>query len=235
MLTENIEIANLSENPLEAFVEFDARLRDQLHATIQQFNRNDSTIKYLYKDVADIRRDYVDAIVAYVEELNLPIDIKDISDLKNNEFTEQYRFFTKTVSQTILRFKMRIAKSGIDSINLPIIIDQDYKIEISELLQKIRKIVNTEVAESSKKDKIYKRISNLQYEIDASKTDIQAFFGNTLQLTKILGESAKNLEPLIDLTAKLKKSIMGGVSVDKFLPKKEEQKLIEMDDEDQED
>ena len=137
-----------------------------------------------------------------------------------------------------MRFNLRKNRTDAGSIGTVIMIASTYKSEIGKLLETIRKIVNQEVHDPKKKDKIFAKIAALQSEVDRDRTTIDALFGQMIDLTKTVGECAENLDPLIDKLERVKKLFWDNSEKVEILPKKERSKLItkqeapaELDDE----
>ena len=86
--------------------------------------------------------------------------------------------------------------------------------------------MNQEVSNANKKDNIFKKIASLQSEIDRDQTTVDAIFGRALDLTKSIGQSADNLDPLMDKLERVKRLIWDNSEKVEQLPKQERPKLI---------
>lgn len=103
----------------------------------------------------------------------------------------------------------------------------DKKQEIQKLLEKIRKIVNQEIAEGDKKEAIIKKLSALENEVSLDRTSFEALLNKGSKLTKALGEYAENLEPLANLVQKIKNFIWADSEDAKLLDASDETLLLE--------
>ncbi len=176
---------------------------------------------------------YVSDILACLDELILEIDVPDITDIfkndwdKDQDIMKEFNFFRQRVNYIVSRFRIRRARMYNGSAGTPVSIKSNYKEEIGNLLNTIRKIVNQQVVDDKKKEAIFKKIVSLQLEVDRDRTTIDVLFGNMLDFTKTLGECTDNLEPLLEKVERLKKLIWDNVGKVDALPEKERPKLIE--------
>lgn len=127
------------------------------------------------------------------------------------------------------RFKLRQHRIESGTIGTLIAIGSDYKSEIGKLLDTIRKIVNQEIKDTNKRDNILEKIARLQSEVDRDQTTVDALFGRMLDLTKVIGKSADNLEPLVDKLERVKKLFWSKSEKVDTLPKPKRPKLIAKD------
>lgn len=74
----------------------------------------------------------------------------------------------------------------------------DFKAQIGAHLTAIRKIVGEAELSESKRDAIFKRINNLQEEVDRDRTRTEAAMALWLDVTIAIGKGAKNLDPAIE-------------------------------------
>ena len=229
MILDDVNIAGLPENSQEAFADFEAQVRsayeeksrgDQSHNTDQNGN---------YIGSYEPERSYVMAVLAFLDEYSLETDIVDISELENDDFYRQFGKFKSKIEYITTRYTLRKGRIESGSIGTLITFAKDYKTEIGSFLEKIRKIVNQEVEEGNKKEKIFSKIASLQSEIDRDKTTVDSAFGRVLDLSKVLGEAGGNLKPAVDQLERLKKVFWDGSKKVDQLPKPERPKQITKD------
>ena len=111
-------------------------------------------------------------------------------------------------------------------VGTPISIKSEFKNEIHQHLDVIRKIVNQKVSDENKRDKISHKIASLQNEIDRDRTTIDAVFSRLISLSKVLGDSAENVEPLVQKVERILTALSAGVTFVQLLPKRERPKLL---------
>ncbi|PCJ36965.1 MAG: hypothetical protein COA93_00485 [Alphaproteobacteria bacterium] len=164
--------------------------------------------------------------MAFLDEYNLDIQIPDISELSDHDFIQSFQQFKSRVQYIILRFSLRKNRITGGTAGTLISIKFTYKGEIGNLLETIRKIVNQEVKETKKRDKIFSKIASLQSEIDRDQTTIDAIFGHMIDLSETVGECAERLEPVIDKLERIKKLLWDNSKKVEALPTPGRPKLI---------
>ena len=226
MFIDDIDVGDLSNHPEEAFLTFEQKLRAALEGESQNDRNMYSDHNGNYYGSYLPERYYVTSILAFLDEYDLNIDVPDITDLENDVFQQQFgQFFTKiNYAKTRLAFRKKRIDSG--TAGTLIVIATNYKEEIGKSLETIRKIVNQEVKEQNKKDAIFKKISDLQSEVDRDRTTYDALLGNAVELSKALGECAENLEPAVQKVERIFTAISKAAERLPALPKKDRQKLI---------
>ena len=80
--------------------------------------------------------------------------------------------------------------------------------------------MNQKVSDENKRDKISHKIASLQNEIDRDRTTIDAVFSRLISLSKVLGDSAENVEPLVQKVERILTALSAGVTFVQLLPKK---------------
>ena len=89
--------------------------------------------------------------------------------------------------------------SPIDAQLAAVPLNDDYRHEIHQLLNKIRKVVANLDITDQKRDAIYARIADLAAEVDKSKTGFGALTALFLEACEAGGKGAEKLEPLVRL------------------------------------
>lgn len=228
MIFDDIEFAELPPSPEEAFVSFERQIR---HA-YENYARNDKQDQDNHDQNGNYigsyapERSYMNSILAFIDEYNLDLDIPDISGLRGYEFFEKFEEVKSKIGYSVLRFSLRKSRINEGTVGTLIYIESTYKAEIGSLLETIRKIVNQEVPDIKKRDKIFSKIASLQSEVDRDQTTVDALFSRMIDLSGTIGECAENLEPLVNKLERIKKIFWDNSNKVELLPKKERQKLI---------
>lgn len=226
MIFDDVNIAGLPANSQEAFAEFEAQVRSAYELKSRGDREHNIDQNGNYFGSYEPERSYVTAILAFLDEYSLETEIEDISELDNDAFNQQFGRFKSKIEYITTRYVLRKNRIVSGSIGTIIEISKGYKSEIGSFLEKIRKIVNQEVAAGNKKDKIFRKIVSLQSEVDRDKTTVDAAFGRVLDLSKVLGEAGGNLKPAIDQLERVKKIFWEGSEKVDQLPKPERPKQI---------
>ncbi|MCY4260150.1 MAG: hypothetical protein OXC91_07805 [Rhodobacteraceae bacterium] len=183
---------DLPDNTEEAFSAYEARVKDsceeQMTGDRQYHTDRDGNCEGLY----------VTAIVAFLDEDSIDSNMEDISELDDDEFLKELGRFKSKVEYVSIRFNLRPHRIKAGVIGTIISIESRYKAATGARLEKIRKIVNQEADEGSKRDKIFTKIPDLQSEIDRDMTTIDAAFGRWLDLGRAIGDFAESVRFAID-------------------------------------
>lgn len=226
MIFDEIDFSELPANREEAFTDFVRNISAEFSRKLQEDRRTYSDHNGVYEGSYEPERSFVTAILAFLDEYGIESDIVDISELSNNDFANHFGKFKSKVEYITTRFKLRQSRISSGSIGTLISIEYTYKSEIGKLLETARKIINQEVKEVKKRDKILAKISSLQSEVDRDQTTVDALFGRMLDLTQTIGDSAENLSPLIDKLERVKKLFWDTPKKVDQLPKPDRPKMI---------
>lgn len=238
MIIDSVDMSDLPASPELAFIEFEKRLR----AVLEQERSRDRDINsdhngnYNGSFLPD--RYYVSSVLAFLDEYGLQIDVLDIAEVSDSEFQEHFSRFFNKINYAKTRFSLRKKRLDEGVAGTLIQIKPSFKDEITNLLGTIRKIVNQEVNDHRKKDAIFQKIRALQSEVDRDQTTVDSVFTLLLDFTETLGESAENLEPLIEKAERLKKLFFEGAQRQSTLPNSDRKQIehqkgrsFELDDE----
>jgi uncharacterized coiled-coil protein SlyX len=229
MIFDELDFSQLSVNREEAFTEFVKTISAEYNDRVQNDRRTYSDQNGNYEGSYEPERSFVTAILAFLDEYGVESEIADISELSNDDFASHFGKFKSKVEYMTTRFKLRQSRIASGSIGTLITIGSDYKSEIGKLLDTARKIVNQEVTDTNKKDNIMAKIANLQSEVDRDQTTIDALFGRMLDLSQTVGQSAENLNPLLENLERVKKLFWDTSKKVEQLPKPDRPKLITKD------
>ena len=225
-----ISFDDLPAGRAETFIYLEGQLREAYERA-----RNIDSESYMddngnYSGDHEPERTYVSNTLAFLDELDLTVDVADIRDYSrqdNREFMSAFTNFKQKINYALARFKLKGALVGNDNIGTVMSIQPNYKLEIGSLLQTVRKIVNQEIETGRKKDIIFAKIISLQKEVDRDHTTIDSLFNIALDLTRTISECAENLEPLLDKVERLKKLIWDGSKGVQTIAVSDRPKLIE--------
>lgn len=231
MVFDDIDISLLPANSQEAFSQFERKCRNSYEKMSRDDREHNVDLNDNYLGSYEPERAYVTAILAFLDEYDLETDVEDISTLDDRDFYHHFKKFKGKVQYITTRYELRKNRTTSGSIGTVIEIVQSYKAEIGSYLEKIRKIVNQEVKESNKKDKIFSKIAALQSEVDRDQTTVDAAFGRVLDLSKVIGEASGNLKPAIDQLERVKKLFWDKSEKVEQLPKPERPKRISKQEE----
>lgn len=226
MIFKDVNIAELPASSEEAFAEYEAQVRAVYEKRSNDDRQYNSDRDGNYVGSYEPERSYVTAILAFLDEYTLETDIEDISELDNDDFYREFGKFKSKIEYISIRYALRKNRISSGSIGTMIELSSDYKSQIGSLLEKIRKIVNQEIDEGPKKDKIFAKISSLQSEVDRDMTTVDAAFGRVLDLSRTIGEAGGNLKPAVDQLERIKKIFWDKSEKVEQLPKPERPKQI---------
>ncbi len=163
------------------------------------------------------------------------MEVTDITEVEDGNFQYSFSQFFNKINYAKTRFALRKNRISAGVAGTIVRIVPNFKSEIAKLLDTIRKIVNQEIIDPNKKDKIFQKIASLHSEVDRDRTTLDAVFGRTIDLSRVLGEFGSNIEPLIDKIERLKKLIWDGTEKENLLPKHNRVKQISKNNNDNKD
>jgi hypothetical protein len=219
MIIDSVKTEDLSNNLEEAFVVFEQRLRKAFNDSKRADRQENSDNNGNYHGAYAPERYYVSSILAFLDEYNLEIDVDDITELNDDYFMFSFSKFFNKINYAITRFTLRKGRIDSGSAGTQITLGSDYKEEIGKNIAVIRKIVNQEIKDENKKDKIFKIIAALQSEVDRDRTTVDALYSRIIDLSKVVGESAENMEPLVQKIERISNAIREGSNPIKLLTK----------------
>lgn len=226
MIFDEINFDELPESKEEAFTEFVRKISSEYNQRVRNDRSSYSDQNGNYVGAFEPERSFVTSILAFLDEYGIQTEIEDISDLLNDDFSNQFGKFKSKVEYLTTRFKLRQGRINSGTIGTMITLGADYKTEIGSILNTVRKIVNQEVKDPNKRDSIFKKITSLQSEVDRDQTTIDALFGRMLDLSQAVGKSAENISPLIDKIERIKKLFWDNSEKVEQLPKPDRPKMI---------
>lgn len=225
MIIDTVDTSNLGNSAEEAFVEFEQRLRAALEDEKRWDREQNQDHNGNYYGSYEPDRFYVSSILAFLDEYDLDIEINDISEAEDHDFRSCFSQFFSKINYAKTRFALRIQRIDTGSAGTPILILESYKDDIHKNLDTIRKIVNQQVKDNNKKDAIFTKIASLQSEIDRERTTIDMIFGRIIDLSKVIGECAENMDPAVQKLERVMKALKDGTERVKLLPTRNRPKL----------
>lgn len=221
-----LQLDDLSEGSEEAFALFEQRAREKYEEQIHNDRKYHSDHNGNYEGSFLPERSYVTTILAFLDEYSIESNIEDISELDNAEFYREFGRFKSKVEYISTRFNLRKNRLENGTLGTAITLEKSYKSEVGSHLEKIRKVINQQVSDGAKKDKIFHKINALQSEVDRDMTTIDAAFGRMLDLSRVMGECGDNVKPAVDQLERIKKIFWDNGNKVDALPKPERPKAL---------
>jgi hypothetical protein len=200
MLTEE-DWKNLPEDRELAF----AILDDQLWAKVEDAHKptfspsGDRYEKMDGKLALQAEHSYVQSIKGFVDETGIELVLDSTETIDEFEWDAFFARFRAKVVYYRARLGARTKTVFFARPGEAVKLSDDFKEDIHDLLNKIRKIIHASDLGEDKKDAIYKKINELNDEVDQTRTKYGRFKALYLDVTETVGEGAKNLEPVVKI------------------------------------
>ena len=228
MIFDDVDFDQLPEGSEEAFIAYEKQIRNNLNK-LNIFDRglpdNQDQNGYYSGDYTP-ERSYITAIMAFIDEYDLDIDFPDISSFQGYEYYNQFLKVKSKIEYVIARFSLRKNRIKTGVAGTVVTISTEYKAEIGSLLETIRKIVNQDVNDDEKRDRIFKKISALQLEVDRDMTTLDALVSQAKDVCEVINDIAEKSDPLFNKLERLKKLIWDSPKKMDLLPNSGRQKLL---------
>jgi hypothetical protein len=189
MLTDE-ELQSLPRDDDEALIAFE----DILYAKLEA----DLSLGDVPKR-SSARFHYVEQLLAFTEVYNPTLNLNAMPVSRD----DRYVYCMRQVQRFKNRFRLKKFKKSPLSDVTEIELNDDYKIDIHNHLNSIRKIVSNVDLTERKRDAILIKIAELSKEVDKSKTKTESLLSIWLDVTTAASEGAENLDPLIKRLEKL--------------------------------
>lgn len=188
------DIDDLPDDPDAAFVQYEAIVRQEL----RRIQRETENLGW------DAEREYVAHILAFVDTRRAPLDLPRNPPFGGGEFGDFYQNFVRAVDY--YKAAARLQVSARTKANVSVLtLTPDLKMQIGGHLTAIRKIVDEAELSEGKRDAIFRRINNLQEEVDRDRTRTEAAMALLLEVTGAISKGATNLDPALDQVARIVK------------------------------
>ena len=150
---------------------------------------------------------YVQVLLAFIDEHDLEREMgltldRGLPSGEGAEFYDWFNTFRNTINYYQARYRFRHRNSYGDAITVAL--SSDFRRELHDLLNKIRKVVANLTVSDRKRDAIYKRIAALELEVDRSRTRLDAVMAFILEASETAGEVAENLQPVVNLAERVR-------------------------------
>ncbi|MEN0040382.1 MAG: hypothetical protein AAF764_03490 [Pseudomonadota bacterium] len=190
------EFLDLPSDPNAALVQFFKRMNERLDAGAYSESEYVLAMETFIEVYAP-----ADLVVRRFSSEKISID--DISAKYFNSYISELR-------KVCLVEQIRLSKANSMAVFEYIRIQKEFKLEIRDLVEKVKeKIENSEV-ELDKKDSLMKKLNHFLHELDQSRTRIAAFSAASIQLASATGSVAKELEPAVGLMERIRKLLGTG-------------------------
>jgi len=190
MLTDE-ELAALPDDPTRAFVAYEARCRG-----IMREHRS--------TDGWDSERQYIHAILAFIHEFELELQVNERIPVNDDNFYEYFNHFTNTVDYYISRFRLSSTVVNRRQFETTIYLSENARQEAQKHIIRIRNIVgNIPDATDRQRQNIYDKLAALSEEINRNRTRSEAWTDIWLYATNAVGEGFSNLEPVVKAVERL--------------------------------
>ncbi|MCW2308558.1 hypothetical protein [Rhodobium gokarnense] len=203
-------LAELPDDPAQAFILLEKEFRNELILQNRSVNLVDRRLKNYY----------ITSIMTSLNTLELKGSLRYINPDSNIEYhIQNFDDFLSSVGALLLHLKIKRRGNKKYSVQ----IDIETRSEIINYVSKIKTLIRDSKIEENKKDAIFKKIHNLEIEIERVRTRYEVVADFMLATASLGGEIGEKLEPLrkwVDSIARL----IGNA-------KKEEQKQLTSPDE----
>jgi len=170
---------DLPDDPEEAFLSLEAFFRDRCDQCIRNIHEESTNICYIT---------YISQVISAVQTLELSSIFSDravprIVDIDYNTYID----FSKDVENYITALKIRRARRT-KKYSVPF--DLSTKVQLRHHLEQIRTIVDKidDISEA-KRESLFKKINDLQVEIDRNRTRYEALAALTIDVAEVAGEA----------------------------------------------
>jgi hypothetical protein len=194
MITDE-ELAELSDDPELAFVEFERIMRAWLEA-VEKTSPHGFDVKR--------RAEYMSKVLAAAQEYDIT-NIKkwNMSPSNTDEFLDIFANFISDIdhSTTILRIR-HAPRSRKHSAGL----DGNTKTKIHHFISQIKSVIEMAHLPDDRRDALYDKLNDFALEVDKARTSLQAGTAVWLALCDAIGQGFERLEPargMIDSIARL--------------------------------
>lgn len=174
---------------IRAFLDFERSAGSILKAELKTGNRE----VFAY-------RKFVASLLGFLSEAEM--DFVVLGRVPSNEqlFFEYFEKFSNEMYGYKAMLTARLALLGKSSGNLSsdvvISLTVDYKLQLHDRINQIRKIIEVAEFPTDKKDAIYGKIAALSKEIDKERTALGTALVAVLEISNVAGRATKNLGPL---------------------------------------
>jgi len=166
------------------------------------FDRLDQKVAHVnFDEDRHILVEQIKQLSIFAEEFSIPYQPQTDPDEHWGSFGEWYEMQHAEAQELVTRLRFRnrhllaSASAALESESVALSIG--FKEEISDLIERIRKIVRVIEVDEAKRAAIMNRLAELQLEVDKDKTKFQAAMNLIMEVANTTGKSAEKLDPLM--------------------------------------
>ncbi|MEC9291309.1 MAG: hypothetical protein VX730_02805 [Pseudomonadota bacterium] len=228
MIGESFDLSKLPDNLEEAFCMYQKAMRKEMLDRLDSVQIPWERTSVDYSNGYVHEKQYVAAILAFVDEYGMDLDLPNILNEYGDNFEVSFGEFESKINYLVTRFGLRVKRQGFLPTASFVYIGENYKKEIGTLLNTIRGIVEQKVDSQNKREAIYIKMASLQSEIDRDRTTLDMLFDRAKDFTSTVSECAGDIEPVVKKLEKFRELIFKGVTKkQKSLSVPEQAKQIE--------
>jgi hypothetical protein len=213
------EIDALPDDPMDKFIEIERIVRERYEATVRDLREDESALP--------LARRYMAIVLPAAQEY----EIESISGWSQpsiqNQSWDTYNGFIAEVDFYLTKLRLRrAARSREHSIAL----DAATKVKLRHLTGQLRGTIDKLDVSVAKKDRLYKRLADFEWELDRTRTRLQVFGSLLIEAADDFGEAAVKLEPVVRGIERITAALSGARRTEEAtqgLPAPKEKKRIE--------
>lgn len=208
-------LKSLPKDSKEAFIKYESFYREKME-------------KGLNENRWRAEREYVFSMLAFMDAYGFEFPIHNQVPQDDEDFHEYFSFFRDQIFYEAQKIKLEMHREesslGGDSVDL----SADYRNEIHDNIKIIRRILNAISLNESRREVLFKRLNEFATEVDRTRTRLQSFKAFFLEATKVAGEGADNLEPVVAKAERIAEMLgeAKGKEEQAWLLSKDEKKLL---------
>ena len=180
------EIDALPEEPMEKFIALERIVRERYEKELTNLDENQAGIFY--------GRRYMAIVLPAAQECGIKGLMEWQQPSLSNESWQTYDAFIADVDFCLTKLRLRRAARIKE---YSVALDGAGKAKLRHLTAQVRAIVDKLEISVAKKDRLYKRLSAFELEIDRARTPWQAFGALAIEAADDAGASANRVEPVL--------------------------------------
>ena len=213
------EIDALPDDPMDKFIEIERIVRGRYEAAVRDLREDESALP--------LARRYMAIVLPAAQEY----EIESISGWSQpsiqNESWDTYNGFIAEVDFYLTKLRLRRAAHSKEH---SIALDAATKVKLRHLTGQLRGTIDKLDISVAKKDRLYKRLADFEWEIDRARTRLQVFGSLLIEAADDFGEAAVKLDPVVRCIERITAALSGARRAEEAtlgLPAPKEKKRIE--------
>jgi hypothetical protein len=192
MITDD-ELAELPEDPMLAFVQFEKILRERVdEQELQAFKLAEEGVPVPYS-VSSYKLEYISKVLAAATVYKIHALQNWTVPSARGDVDELYTAFTADVDHFTTQVRIQNApRNRQNSVGL----DGNTKATIHHYIQRIREAIEKADLPEDKKDSLYSKLNNFALEVDKNRTALQAGMAVYIAVCDGIGQGFRKLEPV---------------------------------------